>query len=97
VGGRYRKDGPHSGEQFREDVLIPALKRADRVNILLDSIAGYSPSFFEEAFGGVVRELGSEVIDRLGFLTTDRQYLIVKIRRWMADAAASPAAAPRTS
>ena len=86
IGGRYPQHGPFSGEKFREDMLIPALQRAERVNISLDSISGYSPSFFEEAFGGVVRKLGPTVIPRLGFITTTRQYLLPKIARWMSDA-----------
>jgi len=59
-GGRYREDGEHSGEEFREDVLVPALERArassGRVIVVLDGVTGYPSSFLEEAFGGLVRE-----------------------------------------
>jgi hypothetical protein len=54
-GGRYRAHGPHSGEEFRDDFIVPALKSADRVIITLDGAAGYAGSFLEEAFGGLVR------------------------------------------
>lgn len=52
--GRYRKDGPFSGEQFRDDVLVPALRQG-AVEVVLAGAAGYPSSFLEEAFGGLVR------------------------------------------
>jgi hypothetical protein len=56
-GGRYRTDGDLSGEQFRQDVLLPALQRDDElVTIALDDVAGLPASFLEEAFGGLVRQ-----------------------------------------
>lgn len=53
--GRYRTDGPYSGEAFREDVLVPALGEFDRVEIHLDGPRGYPSSFVDEAFAGVLR------------------------------------------
>lgn len=59
-GPRYRKDGPFSGEQFRQEQLIPAIREAiqknERLIVILDDVAGYGSSFLEEAFGGLVRE-----------------------------------------
>lgn len=52
--GRYRTDGPKSGEAFREDLLLPALRQGP-VRILLDGTMGYGASFLEETFGGLVR------------------------------------------
>jgi len=58
-GPRYRKDGPFSGEQFRDELLVPALRRVERgggnVIVELDGVAGYGSSFLEEAFGGLLR------------------------------------------
>ena len=58
-GPRYRKDGPFSGEEFREARLSPALKDAlqqgSSVCVELDGVAGYGSSFTEEAFGGLLR------------------------------------------
>ena len=58
-GPRYRKDGPFSGEEFREAQLSPALKSAlqqgGAVIVELDGVAGYGSSFTEEAFGGLLR------------------------------------------
>lgn len=54
-GGRYRSLGKFSGEQFREDYLIPALRGGEKVIVVLDETEGYGSSFLEEAFGGLVR------------------------------------------
>lgn len=63
-GGRFRSDGPWSGEQFREDVLAPAL-REGRVDVILgDGLAGLPPAFIDEAFGGMIRSGMSEQVIR---------------------------------
>jgi hypothetical protein len=58
-GGRYRKDGPYSGEEYRDDVLVPvllaAVGRNEQVVVELDGVSGYGSSFLEEVFGGLVR------------------------------------------
>ena len=54
--GRYRADGEFSGEVFRDDHLLPAIKNADEVCINLDGGMGYGSSFLEESFGGLVRK-----------------------------------------
>lgn len=56
--GRYKKDGPFTGEGFRRQHLIKALKKYDTVTVNLDGTLGYGSSFLEEAFGGLVREEG---------------------------------------
>ncbi|MCB1432966.1 MAG: STAS-like domain-containing protein [Alphaproteobacteria bacterium] len=61
-GGRFRRNGAGSGEEFRDDVLAPALHRAlsagQFVVIDLDGVMGYPGSFLEEAFGGLIRVNG---------------------------------------
>lgn len=54
-GGRYRKNGKGSGEEFRDVYLVPCLERGEAITVVLDGTAGYSSSFLEEAFGGLVR------------------------------------------
>jgi len=54
--GRYRTDGPSSGQRFREEVLLPAINAGQKVEIVLDGVAGLPPSFLDEAFGGLVRK-----------------------------------------
>ena len=54
-GGRFRTDGPFSGEALREDILAPALRAHESVTVVLDGPYGYTHPFLEEAFGGLVR------------------------------------------
>ena len=58
-GPRYSQDGPYSGEQFRNEILLPALRTAAdnnaELHVILDGVAGYGSSFLEEAFGGMIR------------------------------------------
>lgn len=54
-GGRYRKHGKGSGEEFRDSFLVPLLEKQEEITVILDGTAGYSSSFLEEAFGGLVR------------------------------------------
>ncbi len=58
-GGRYIKYGPDSGEKFREERLIPAikgLKGDEKLVIDLSEVYTYAPSFLDEAFCGVIRK-----------------------------------------
>ncbi len=58
-GARYESEGDYSGERFREDFLAPRLKEAIetgvKLEVVLDGSAGYSTSFIEESFGGLIR------------------------------------------
>ena len=54
--GRFRTDGPFSGERFREELLWPALSEStEEVEVDLQGVLGFGSSFLEEAFGGIVR------------------------------------------
>ena len=58
--GRFRSDGPYSGEQWRDDFLIPAMERVESaggstLQLDLSGIRGAGSSFLEEVFGGLVR------------------------------------------
>lgn len=55
-GGRYRKNGKGSGQEFREEYLVPIFQENRTATIDLDGASGYPPSFLEEAFGGLVRK-----------------------------------------
>ena len=55
--GRYLSDGPNSGQRFRDNYLVPALREeADKVVVDLNDLEGYGSSFLDEAFGGLVRK-----------------------------------------
>lgn len=73
--GRYRKDGPYSGEAFRDDLLWPRLADGHRVLLNIDGVAGLPSSFWEEVFGGLVRRHNltpDAVRKRISVLTTDK-------------------------
>lgn len=73
-GGRRREDGPFSGTKFRDDVLKPLLDDHESVVMVLDGVAGLPSSFWEEVFGGLVRNHIIDVTDlgkRLRLRTTD--------------------------
>jgi len=54
--GRYRSDGEHSGEAFRDDILAPALRQYDHVTLDLGSANPYGSSFLEGVFCGLGRK-----------------------------------------
>ena len=57
--GRYYSDGEGSGEEFREEKLLPAikaLKEGENIEITIDdNVEGYGSSFLVEAFAGLVK------------------------------------------
>ena len=71
-GGRRRKHGEHSGEEFRETVLLPLLEEHEFVTFDLSGSAGYSSGFLDEAFGelGVLLDL-SEARRRVNIIASD--------------------------
>lgn len=82
--GRLREDGPESGQVFREDVLIPALKRHKTVELVLDGLDGLPSSFWEEVMGGIVRHCYSydELQNRLVLTTNDPEMYVYRRLGW---------------
>lgn len=70
--GRIPDDGPNSGERFREEILVPALRADDDpIEINLDDTLGYGSSFLDEAFAGLIRINGfakDELLRRFHFV-----------------------------
>lgn len=87
--GRFRKDGRFSGEVFRQEVLERAFKEYQKVVIELDGVRGYSNSFLEEAFGGLIRTSGYtlNVLREKLSLKTDDTSLYDEIQQYLKDAA----------
>jgi len=72
--GRFRTDGPNSGERFREELLIPALKKVEgKLVVDMNDLEGYGSSFLEEAFGGLIRSefTPKQLHDKLEILADD--------------------------
>jgi hypothetical protein len=89
-GGRLRKGGPHSGEEFREKILEPAflaLSEGDKLLIDFDGGFGYPISFLEEAFGGLARKHGAEKVAKsLIFKSDEQPAVITRVQGYIRDA-----------
>lgn len=82
-GPRYIRQGPFSGEKFRESLLVPALNSARIVFVDLDGTSGFGSSFLDEAFGGLVRVHGmrpERLLGRLKLKSNDDPAHIEDIR-----------------
>jgi hypothetical protein len=79
--GRYVTDGPNSGERFRDEWLLPALRNGVVVTVNLDGALGYGSSFLEEAFGGLVRA-GFKYADLRAKLEIQSKLTVYKNRVW---------------
>lgn len=87
-GARYRTDGPFSGQEFREDYLVPALKDAlDKgamLEVNLDHAVGFGTSFLEEAFGGLQRAFPDiDVVHHLRVICRDEPEVEDDVRRYL--------------
>ncbi|MFC6628577.1 STAS-like domain-containing protein [Acinetobacter beijerinckii] len=85
--GRYILDGKTSGEAFLKNVLLPAVKTHDFVEINFDGVRGYGSSFLEEAFGGFIRETKMSVADffkKIKIISQD-PFLLIEIKEYLED------------
>jgi hypothetical protein len=87
-GGRFKTDGPFSGEAFRDKILVPAIQESDQVEVNLSGTLGYGSSFLEEAFGGLIREhsLSLEVIQKKLVIKSDKVSEIKTVWQYIKDA-----------
>ena len=86
-GGRYISEGNFSGEDFRQTILKPAFERAivesKTLVVVLDGGYGYSPSFLEEAFGGLVRETKDTRVAQIVIVSDEEPGQIEKIKGYI--------------
>ena len=94
-GGRYRAHGLKSGEEFRDDYLVPALNETDHVTVNLDGTDGYAGSFLEEAFGGLIRSRGFTLEQLRHKLTISAEGPQYEIYRKLAESYLNEAAATK--
>ena len=91
-GPRYKAEGQHSGQDFRERLLRPRFLEAEasQTKLLIDldgATFGYPTSFLEEAFGGLAREFGiNRVLGVLEFQCSDEPMLSDEITRYIREA-----------
>ena len=82
-GPRYRRQGSGSGEEFRDEYLIPAFDRAVNLYEILEvemdgAKFGYPTSFLEEAFGGLARSRGAELVLKNTRITCSSEPMLVE-------------------
>lgn len=87
-GGRKIEEGPYSGQQFREEILFPAYKKikesSEKLEINFDGSYGYSPSFLDEAFAGLVRETKEiGILDKIVIISNDDASVERKIKDYV--------------
>ena len=87
-GARYYTEGPYSGQEFREEHLIPKFLNIkdteDTLTIDFDGGYGYPTSFLEEAFGGLARKFSPKtVLSKLEFISYDEPSLIDEVKDYI--------------
>lgn len=80
-GGRYKKEGDHSGEEFRETLLMPkyleAREQNTQLKVILDGCLGYPSSFLDESFGGLARALkDKDLMKNIVLVSEDQPSLV---------------------
>jgi STAS-like domain of unknown function (DUF4325) len=92
-GPRRKTEGGYSGEEFRQDILLPklleAIEKHSDLTVDLDGTAGYGTSFLEESFGGLIREnhLTLATLNKtLKIVSLEEPDLEAEIREYMRDA-----------
>lgn len=91
--GRYYSDGKFSGERFRKEFLVSALRTHEKIVIDFDRTEGYGSSFLEEAFGGLVHEEGfsaEELHKRFEFISHEDESVIGEVWSYIDSAKARP-------
>jgi len=89
-GPRKRELGDASGEEFREDYLLPwlaSLSSSDSAIIDFIGTRVYSPSFLDESFAGAIRtdRLNKEKLTRVSFVNMDPVWLEI-LKKYIQDA-----------
>lgn len=89
-GGRYIKEGPFSGEDFRNTLLLPAFEKSkaqnERLTVVLDGGFGYAVSFLEEAFGGLVRQTKDKSVKDIEIISEEDESFKKKVYKYIDEA-----------
>ena len=89
-GARKPQEGSFSGQEFRNNFLVPKIKEAIekkcKLIVILDGTAGLGTSFLEESFGGLIREDGfplSLLNEILDFISEEDEEYKEEIKEYM--------------
>ena len=89
--GRFPDDSPFNGTTFREQLLLPALKKSPHVQVVFDGAEGFGSSFLEEAFGGLIRQEGwreADLLRQLDLISVEDPTLIEEVLSYLHEAEA---------
>lgn len=83
-GARDREDGPHSGQQFLEELFLERFNKAVQENYILlvdlDGVWGYPSSFVSGSFGKLSMERGADLLlNHLSFKSDKNPLRIDKV------------------
>ncbi len=90
-GPRTRAEGEHSAEEFLDTILVHRFDEAVASQAVLlvdlDGGYGYGTSFLEEAFGGLARRRGVQlVLDHVNFKSEEEPYLVNDVLSYIREA-----------
>lgn len=85
LGGRWKRLGPYSGEQFFQDILennyLKATEHNELLHIYMDGASPYGSSFLDQSFGELGRKHGTqEVKKNIVFHTNIYEWIVDIIR-----------------
>ncbi len=92
-GARFPEEGDYSGQEFRNNVLLPKLKYAisahEKLKVILDGTAGLGTSFLEESFGGLIRIDNisySDIMNTIVLISDEDEDYIEEINQYLSEA-----------
>lgn len=90
-GPRCRNQGANSGEEFRDDVLIPQVKthraNGETIRVALDDAEfGYPTGWLEEVFGGLIRRMPEITHGQVTPVSTKHPKQAAEAMRYMQEA-----------
>lgn len=90
-GARHPSEGKFSGDEFRDNILIPTYNKAlmhnEKLIVDLDGCYGYATSFLEESFGGLVRKIRKKgILNNIILKSEEDESLIELIKQYVKDA-----------
>jgi len=86
--GRDDDDGTANGLRFRKEILLPALREHDFIEVDFDGVKGCGSSFADESFAGLILYEGFSKEDVLRRISYKYRYksVIKNIYRYIEDA-----------
>ena len=87
-GGRFKKEGDFSGEEFLEKILLPAFEKAfwenRYIQVDLDGCMGYPSSFICGSFGELQKMYPNiDIFKRIQFISKEDLALPIQIMEWV--------------